>query len=229
MLSGALSSRTISMLSKRMSYASIQSYRARSKKRSRRISVGGHLGVSEGFGVPVVECRLLGRRSRVRRTSECQYRRRGWRQLGRPGPRRARRLARARGSVYRPRHGTPCPPLLPPRRPLAKREQRRERFVYLALSALARWKNRFRFSRSFFRPPAISCERLLSLPAELRVILERSAMMAGKWFVKKPRDCDEMGPSGGAWGWSFSSSPVMLKERSRFRLAVVKNGEELIV
>lgn len=127
----------------------MQSYRARSKKRSRRISVGGHLGVSEGFGVPVVECRLLGRRSRVRRTSGCQYRRRGWRQLGRPGPRRARRLARARGSVYRPRHGTPCPPLLPPRRPLAKREQRRERFVYLALSALARWKNRVSLSIIF--------------------------------------------------------------------------------
>jgi len=85
------------------------------------LSVGGHLGVSEGFGVPVVECQLLGRRSRMRRTSGCQYHR-GWRQLGRPGPRRAKRLARARGSVYRPRHGTPCPPLLPPRRPLAKRE-----------------------------------------------------------------------------------------------------------
>lgn len=111
-------------------------------RRRSAVAVGGHLGMSEGFGVPVIECRLLGRRSRVRRTSGCQYRRRGWRQLGRPGPRRARRLARARGSVYRPRHGTPCPPLLPPRRPLAKREQRRERFVYLALSALARWKNR---------------------------------------------------------------------------------------
>lgn len=63
----------------------------------------------------------------MRRTSGCrQYRRRDWQQRGRPGPHRARRLARARGSVYRPRHGKPCPPLLPPRRPLAKREQRRE-------------------------------------------------------------------------------------------------------
>lgn len=133
--------------------------------------------MSEGFGVPVVECRLLGRRSWVRRTSGCQYRRRGWRQLGRPGPRRARRLARARGSVYRPRHGTPCPPLLPPRRPLAKREQRRERFVYLALSWPLPAGRIARFSRSLISPSARdrSRERSLSLPAVLRA--------GGSWNV----------------------------------------------
>lgn len=94
-----------------------------------------------GFGVPVVDCRLLGRLSRVRRTSGCQRDR--WRQqqqgrpAGAPGPRYARRLARARGSVYLRQHGTPCPPLLPPRRPLAKREQRRELSFNLALRPCA--------------------------------------------------------------------------------------------
>jgi len=101
------------------------------------------------YGVPVVECRLLRRRSRVRRTSGCQYRRRGWHQqergpAGAPGPRHATRLARARGSVYRPLRGTRCPPLLPPRRLLAKREQRRE-LSFTWLAALARWEG----SRSF--------------------------------------------------------------------------------
>lgn len=180
--------------------------------------------MSEGFGVPVVECRLLGRRSRVRRTSGCQYRRRGWRQLGRPGPRRARRLARARGSVYRPRHGTPCPPLLPPRRPLAKREQRRERFVYLALSGCPcpRWKNRVSLaliSRSARDYRAR--ERYLSRRKSARIVLERPAIMAGKWFVKELRDRDE----GGCW-WSLARSPPIIVTRSVF--AVVKNGEEFI-
>lgn len=116
-----------------------------------------------GFGVPVVECRLLGRLSRVRWTSGCCWQQRG-RPAGAPGPRYARRLTRARGSVYRRQHGTPCPPLLPPRRPLAKRKQRRE-LSFTWLSALARWKNHARFLFSLFRffvLPARFRERSLS-------------------------------------------------------------------
>lgn len=56
--------------------------------------------------------------------------------------------------MYRLRHGTPCPPLLPPRRPLAKREQRREcsftrRSFSLSLQATAIRKKSARLSRPF--------------------------------------------------------------------------------
>jgi len=177
------------------------------------LSVGRHLDVSEGFGVPVVECRLLGRRSRVRRSSGCQYRRRGWRQLGRPGPRCARHLARARGSVYRPRHGTPCPPLLPPRRPLAKREQRRERFVYLELSC-PRPLEESRFSRSCPRPPARFAREIAIGRNPRELLVERPAMMAGKWFVKKLHNCDEEGLSGEACRKMIARSPPMIFTQS---------------
>lgn len=52
-------------------------------------------------------------------------------------------------------------------------------------------------------------------------------MMAGKWYIKKPQfDCDEVGPSGegGSLGVVVQSPPMIFR-RSRFRFAVVKNGE----
>lgn len=152
--------------------------------------------MSEGFGVPVVECRLLGRRSRMRRTSGCQYRR-GWRQLGRPGPRRAKRLARARGSVYRPRHGTPCPPLLPPRRPLAKRETE-TRIVLFTWSSLLSLEG-IAFSLVHFpvRLRDIAREIAISPSGTPRELLERPAIMAGKWFVKSTVIVTKWNPRGG--------------------------------
>lgn len=120
---------------------------------------------SDGFGVPVVELRVLVCRSRMSRTSGCQYRGRGWRQgrpAGAPGPRRAWRLTRARGSVYRPRHGKPCPPLLPPRQPLAKREQRDENVSFTSLCPLPVLKE-LCFLFFFFCEKSLGCFRRLSL------------------------------------------------------------------
>lgn len=150
---------TIETLPKSMlSHSSL--YRARSE----RSAVAAYLRWRTlrrcvGFGVPVVECRLLGRLSRVRRTSGCCWQR--GRPAGAPGPRYARRLARARGSVYRRQHGTPCPPLLPPRRPLAKREQRRElSFTWLSCPCPLLEESRVSFSFFSFCPRFR--ERLLS-------------------------------------------------------------------
>lgn len=141
-----------------------------------------------GFGVPVVECRLLGRLSRVRRTSGCCWKQRG-RPAGAPGPRYARRLARARGSVYRRQHGTPCPPLLPPRRPLAKREQRRElSFTWLSCPCPLLEESRVSFLS--FIPPAIS--RKIAIGALFAVCVRPGtpAMWLESGSLRAPRNCN---------------------------------------
>lgn len=137
-----------------------------------------------------MECRLLGRLTRVRRTSECCWQQQG-RPAGAPGARYARRLARARGSVYRRQRGTPCPPLLPPRRPLAKREQRRE-LSFTWLSALARWKNRAFLFFSFLSFSISFCARDFAKDRYRRSLRGRhtswnSCNVAGKSFVKRSR------------------------------------------
>lgn len=148
--------------------------------------MGGRFRRCVGFGVPVVECRLLGRLSRVRWTSGCCWQQRG-RPAGAPGPRYARRLTRARGSVYRRQHGTPCPPLLPPRRPLAKRKQRRE-LSFTWLSALARWEESRAFS-DFLSFSFSFCPRDFAKDRYRRSLRARHASwnscnVAGKCFVK---------------------------------------------
>ena len=104
--------------------------RETTNRQAERSAVGSVRSALLGrISVPVVDCRLLTRPvrwSRIPPWSRNQLERQQGRHLGESGPSPERRLNRALGSAYLPPRGTPCPPLLPPRRPLAKREQRRE-------------------------------------------------------------------------------------------------------
>ena len=97
----------------------------RERERERESSLGSVRSVLLGrIGVPVVGCRLLTRPVRWSRIPPwSRNQRQQGRHLGEPGPSPVKRLNRALGSAYLPPRGTPCPPLLPPRRPLAKRKR----------------------------------------------------------------------------------------------------------